>query len=212
MVGSTTIDLEDRYYDSNWVDLPHKPIETRLLYHPDFEQSQGEVTLWVDIFDSKDKNAYNKFDITPSPELEFELRVIIWETEDIPLLDVEGTSDLYMTVIFNGESQATDMHFRCQNGVGSFNWRILLPVKYPCADTNLTVQAYDNDFFSRDDFISSNILNIKNLIEDAYELDVPIKVKITNISSIKIIIMILIPKSERKSPFDLIQKIRTSSG
>lgn len=108
--------------------------------------------------------------------MEFELRVIIWETENIPMLDVEGTSDLYMAVLFNGESQATDMHFRCQNGCGSFNWRIVLPVKYPCTDTLLTVQAFDNDFFTKDDFISSNMLNIRNIIEDVYELDVPIKV------------------------------------
>jgi Ca2+-dependent lipid-binding protein len=181
LVGSTTIDLEDRYYDSNWVDLPHKPIETRLLYHPDFEQSQGEVTLWVDIFDSKDKNAYNKVDITPSPELEFELRLIVWETEDIAMLDVEGTSDIYVTALCNGQSQATDVHFRSQNGVGSFNWRIILPIKYPSSDTNLTIQVFDNDIFARDDFISSNILNIKSLIEDAYELDVPIKVIISYI-------------------------------
>jgi hypothetical protein len=128
------------------------------------------------MFDARDKNAYNKFDITPSPQMELEMRCIIWETEDIPMLDVEGTSDIYMTAVFGGESQATDMHFRCQTGAGSFNWRLLLPVKYPCVDTNLIIQAYDNDFFARDDFISSNMLNIKNLIEDAYELDIPIKV------------------------------------
>jgi hypothetical protein len=170
--------------------MPYKPIETRLLYHPDLEQSQGEISLWVDIFDAKDRNAYEKIDITPSPEMEFELRLIIWETEDIPMLDVEGTSDIYMTALFNGESQATDMHFRCQNGSGSFNWRIVLPVKYPCTNTVLTIQAFDNDFFTQDDFISSNHLNINNILEESYELDVPIKVNFNYFSSIRIIIWI----------------------
>ena len=49
IVGSTIIDLEDRFYDKRWRQFKNKPIETRLLYHPDYEQSQGEITLWIDI-------------------------------------------------------------------------------------------------------------------------------------------------------------------
>ena len=36
LIGYTTIDLEDRYFNSNWRDLKFKPIETRNLRHPDF--------------------------------------------------------------------------------------------------------------------------------------------------------------------------------
>jgi hypothetical protein len=176
LVGSTIIDLEDRFYDSKWRELKDKPIETRILLHPDYEQPQGEITLWIDIYQTGDNSSYKKWDIKPSPEMEFEMRAIIWETEDIPLADVEGTSDLYINLIHGNESQSTDMHFRSQNGVGSFNWRILMPFKFPSVDTMITIQAMDNDFFSKDDFISSNVIDIKNIIEDCYELDIPIKV------------------------------------
>ena len=186
IVGSTIIDLEDRFYDKRWRQFKNKPIETRLLYHPDYEQSQGEITLWIDIYETGDKASYKKWDIEPLPKMEFEMRIIIWETEDIPLADAEGTSDIYINLIHGNESQSTDMHFRSQNGVGSFNWRILIPLIYPSVDTLITIQAMDNDFFSKDDFISSNSINIKNIIEDSYELDIPIKVEFFKISLIKI--------------------------
>ena len=46
-----------------------------------------------------------------------ELRVIIWETKDVPFADIEETSDIYVTV-YTDEKQkkSTDVHFRCQTG------------------------------------------------------------------------------------------------
>jgi hypothetical protein len=180
LVGTTMIDLEDRYFDPIWRDLKEKPIETRTLLHPDFEQPQGEVTLWVDIFEASDNNVYKKVDITPSPESTFELRMIVWETEDIPFMDDEETTDLYMCVIQGNTRESTDTHYRCQTGCGSFNWRILIPVIYPNPDTLVTIQAYDNDLFTRDDFISKYTLDIRSIIEDCYDLDVPIKVSLSH--------------------------------
>jgi hypothetical protein len=176
LVGTTTIDLEDRYFDPAWRDLKEKPIETRLLMHHDFETPQGEVTVWVDMFEAADKNCYKKVDITPTPESTFELRMIIWETEDIPFMDDEETTDLYMVVIQGDKTQSTDTHLRCQTGCGSFNWRVVIPMIYPNPDTQVTIQAYDADLFTRNDFISKYTLDIKNILEDCYDLDIPIKV------------------------------------
>jgi hypothetical protein len=34
LIGETLIDLEDRYFSSDWNAMPMKPIEYRNLYHP----------------------------------------------------------------------------------------------------------------------------------------------------------------------------------
>jgi hypothetical protein len=41
-------------------------------------------------------------------------------------------SDLYFKVAFGmSGTQATDIHFRAQNGKGSFNWRVKFPIELP---------------------------------------------------------------------------------
>lgn len=178
LIGYTRIDVEDRFFDNNWVDMVDKPIEKRMLKHPDIEGVQGWVSLWIECFEKKDRSlAINKKkDISPPPTQELEMRLIVWETEGIPNADVEGTTDMYIVAFIDAaKKQSTDMHFRCQTGRGSFNWRVVLPVSYPTKNSKLQVQVFDNDFFSYDDFISDNTLDIDRLLREVYSLDVPIK-------------------------------------
>ena len=91
-------------------------------------------------------------------------------------MDVEGTSDIYVIgYVDMKDKQSTDVHFRCQTGAGSFNWRMLLPINTPISGNVLTLQVYDNDLFSSDDYICGAKLNIKNLVTIPKILDVPIK-------------------------------------
>jgi len=181
LIGYTEIDIEDRYYDHNWEQLEEKPIEVRPLLHPDIHGDQGYISLWVEVFEKKDKNAVKKWEITPPPNIAIEARVIVWETREIINMDDEGTSDLYVTTFFDVEEKSqTDLHFRCQTGKGSFNWRNLLKVEIPRKGKSsmLNVQVYDKDFFSADDFICSTVINLDKLLREIYEVDVPIKVVI----------------------------------
>ncbi len=116
------------------------------------------------------------WDITPPPVKEFELRIIVWETEDITIADIEETSDIYVTANVNEleKAKSTDVHYRSQNGAGSFNWRILLDIKYPSDYHFLHIKVFDNDFFKHDDYLGGKDFNIKPLIEDVYDLDIPI--------------------------------------
>lgn len=41
--------------------------------------------------------------IQPKPPMDFELRVVIWECEDVPASDIEDTSDLYITACVGNE-------------------------------------------------------------------------------------------------------------
>lgn len=176
IIGETIIDLEDRYFDHKWQGLSNKPVEIRPLIHPDLSGSQGEVYLWLEIFDVEERTTNLPWSIVPEPITPLEAQFVVWETEDMEMLDVEGTSDIYVYgYIDMKEKQSTDVHFRCQTGVGSFNWRMLLPVNTPVSSNTLTIQVYDNDIFCSDDFISGGSLNIRNLVQIPKLLDIPVK-------------------------------------
>lgn len=171
------MDVEDRFYDTNWNDLTYKPIETRNLYHPDFKAPQGFLTMWLEIFDKKDKRSVKPWDIDEPPELKFEMRLVVWKTRDIPNMDVEETSDVYVVGFLDPKkTHMTDTHFRCMNGSASFNWRMLERFDYSPAShlTNLQIQVFDKDIFSADDYICSGVINLKQILDQIYLLDIPI--------------------------------------
>ena len=175
LIGSTSIDLEDRYFNNDWQNLKFKPIETRELNHPDITGQQGRILLWVEIFDKKDSINMTPWQIAPEPISKVELRLVIWETEDMRMMDVEDTSDIYITAyVDQKDKQSTDVHYRCQTGAGSFNWRIVLQLDVPRVNNILTLHAYDKDIFSKDDFISGAEIDLTDIIKVPKDLDVPI--------------------------------------
>ena len=44
-----------------------------------------------------------------------EIRVVIWDTVDVVMMDAEGTSDVYCRSFFDSKEEVheTDTHFRC---------------------------------------------------------------------------------------------------
>ena len=80
------------------------------------------------------------------------------------------------------ESQATDVHYRSLTGEGNFNWRFIFPFDYLAAEEKiviskkesmfswddsitkvpprLTLQVWDADSFSKDDFLGSIMLDL----------------------------------------------------
>jgi hypothetical protein len=157
--------------------MKDKPIEKRILFHPDIEGPQGWISLWVEVFDKAERRDIKKWDISPPPQVEMEMRLIVWETEDTPAADIEDMSDYYVSAfVSNDTKQSTDVHYRCELGKSaSFNWRIVMPITYPSDNTNLNIQLMDNDLFSKDDYVSGNVLNIGRIIKDVYALDIPVK-------------------------------------
>ena len=175
MIGSTSLDLEDRYFNNDWQKLKFKPIEIRNLTHPDISNQQGNISLWVEIFEKSDSINMTPWQICPEPITKVQIRLVIWETEDMRMMDVEDTSDIYVTAFIDPkDKQSTDTHYRCQTGIASFNWRIVLDVDVPRANNKLTINAYDKDILSRDDFISGANIDLKELINIPKDLDVPI--------------------------------------
>ena len=175
LIGTTSIDLEDRYFNNDWQKLKFKPIETRPLTHPDISGQQGNILLWVEIFDKSDSLNMTPWQIAPEPLSKVELRLIIWETEEMRMMDFEDTSDIYVTAFVDQDKkQSTDTHFRCMTGNASFNWRIVMQIDVPRVNNKLTLHCYDKDIFSKDDFISGAEIDLTDIIKIPKDLDVPI--------------------------------------
>ena len=68
----------------------------------------------------KDVKIPKKWDISSIPEQDFELRVIIWETNNVPSADATGTSDVFVRVSLNNldipQVEETDVHTQATRG------------------------------------------------------------------------------------------------
>ena len=87
--------------------------------------------MWVEITqkDSKQSSMEN-MDIRPTPVEMYEMRLVIWKTKDVENMDWEGCSDIFVRAFVDpDDDRITDTHWRCQNGKGSFNYRLNFPVK-----------------------------------------------------------------------------------
>lgn len=169
LIGETSIDLEDRYFSSDWYSIKDKPIEYRQLYHPSSTIPQGTVRLWLDIYPlSTPANQIKEYDITPKPTEDFEIRIAVYGTTIEKKEDYEPR-DFYVRAFFDSnDAKETDTHYRCANGKASYNYRLIFPFQHPRKNQNynLSLQLFDRDFFSSNDIICDTILNLRVPIED----------------------------------------------
>lgn len=123
LIGATKIDLENRLASSEWKALKQKPIEQRTLWNPISTNPQGTLKLWVDILTPQEAAKIPQERICAPLPMEYELRVIIWETRKVIFKD-KNMSDIFIVGYPEGQNpQVTDTHWRCEDGKGLFNWR-----------------------------------------------------------------------------------------
>lgn len=142
LIGSTSVDLEDRYFLAEWRAIQDKPVEFRQIYHPSSAVSQGVLKMWVEILPARcaPEDEEPIWDIKKKPPQEFQVRLVVWDTKDIKMMDAEGTSDAFIRAFFdNDNALESDTHFRCQNGKASFNYRLLFNESLPRKDYRLTI-------------------------------------------------------------------------
>jgi len=98
---------------------------------------------------------------------------VIWEGEDIKMMDVEDTSDAFVRCFFDPRKDAleTDTHYRLQPGKkASWNYRLIWRKEYTFGKQTpylFSIQSYDRDFFKSNDIIGSTQIDFKQLLEDA---------------------------------------------
>jgi hypothetical protein len=170
-IGQTVIDLEDRFFSNKWLSLKEKPIETRPLYSKVTKVPQGGVRLWVEITPLPLRTQLKVKDVSVRPPAEFECRIVVWGTEGVANFDDEGTSDIFIRSWINeAEPKETDTHYRCMNGKGSFNWRMVYPLILTDNMKNTaTVQIWDRDILSKNDFIAEASFSFDSTAKTAWE-------------------------------------------
>ncbi|XP_048364575.1 fer-1-like protein 6 isoform X2 [Sphaerodactylus townsendi] len=146
----------------SWNDIPGvgckmvpEHIETRPIYHRDKPgMEQGRVQMWVDMFPKDMPLPGPPVDISPRKPKGYELRVIIWNTEDVILEDEniftgQKSSDIYVKGWLKGledDRQETDVHYNSLTGEGNFNWRFVFPFHYLPAEKQMVVCKRENIF------------------------------------------------------------------
>ncbi|KAI4905468.1 hypothetical protein NFI96_028100 [Prochilodus magdalenae] len=183
---------------NHWEDFPRvgcklvpEHIETRPLLNPDKPGiEQGRIELWVDMFPKDMPAPGPALDISPRKPKKFELRVIIWNTDEVVLEDDdiftgEKSSDIFVRGWLKGQQedkQDTDVHYHSLTGEGNFNWRFIYPFDYLMAEekiviskkesmfswdeteykipARLNIQVWDADHFSADDFLGAIELDL----------------------------------------------------
>ena len=84
--------------------------------------------------------------------------------------------DLFVTCEFNGEVKDTDVHYRVESGDGSFNWRMIYPLKLPVLNSTLTFKVYDKSLVGKNSYLAIGDKNIGGYIQEAYENEIQVKV------------------------------------
>jgi hypothetical protein len=73
--------------------------------------------LWVEINDAeaRPEDQERLWNISPKPPTQMTLRLCIFKTKEIKMMDDEGTSDVYIRAFFDSRKDAleTDTHYRC---------------------------------------------------------------------------------------------------
>nr|DBA23997.1 TPA: hypothetical protein GDO54_011707 [Pyxicephalus adspersus] len=170
--GKTVFEQDDEQVESyehlalkvlhSWQEIPGigcklvpEHIETRPLYHRDKPGiEQGRIQMWIDMFPTDLPLPGPPVDISPRKPKGYELRIIIWNTEDVILEDEniftgQKSSDIYVKGWLKGiedDSQETDVHYNSLTGEGNFNWRFVFPFHYLPAEKQVVVSKRENIF------------------------------------------------------------------
>ncbi|XP_052647711.1 fer-1-like protein 4 isoform X4 [Harpia harpyja] len=192
------------YVLQHWEEMPGygyklvpEHVEIRSLYNTENPGLvQGSLHMWIDMFPN-DVPIPPPVNIKPRLPVSYELRVIIWNTDDVILDDVnpvtgEPSSDIYVKSWIKGldhDKQETDVHFNSLTGEGNFNWRFIFRFNYLPTEKEITykkkdsvfsveesefrepavlvLQVWDYDRISANDFLGSIELKLHDMVRAA---------------------------------------------
>jgi hypothetical protein len=153
---------------------------------------QGKLEMWIDIFRYNELLQPKPVDIKPPEPVKLQLRVVIKNTKEVYLDDVnplngERTSDIYVKGWVGDtqiDLQKTDTHFKSRTGEGNFNWRFVFDFEYLLDEKKVVVnnqswfgkikykeepilhlEVWDADYLTKDDFIGQIKFNLLSFMQ-----------------------------------------------
>lgn len=154
VIGSTVIDLEDRWHSDKWQaeSKRHRiPVENRPLqyYYGGRSKNMGSIEMWVDMVSTLDATQKKFYDLKKVDALMVEIRIVIWGMKHIPMHD-EETIDITSNCVLEcstyggtDHTQQTDTHFGSKDGHAVFNWRIVYTqIKLPTVSCMTSINVY----------------------------------------------------------------------
>jgi predicted small metal-binding protein len=146
------------------------PIEFREIYHPQKNAAQGILEMFTEILTIQDAAKIPMSKIENVHKETYEIRIIIWETRDIPLVD-GGSVDIFLKCTFDPTgwsedevTKETDTHMSSKDGYGQFNWRMKFDLTVPCEFPRLKFKVLDAGL-AADEAIGETTLSLKSTIK-----------------------------------------------
>uniref|UniRef100_A0A8C3NHD2 Uncharacterized protein n=1 Tax=Geospiza parvula TaxID=87175 RepID=A0A8C3NHD2_GEOPR len=151
-----SLDVEHKalYVLQHWKEMPgygYKLVPEHVVFA--LFSRQGSLHMWIDMFPN-DVPAPPPVSVKPRLPVSYELRVIIWNMDNVILDDVnpvtgEPSSDIYVKSWIKGldhDKQETDVHFNSLTGEGNFNWRFIFRFNYLPTEKEITYKKKDSVF------------------------------------------------------------------
>ena len=152
------------------VDQIMVPIEFRELMHPNKQQVQGILECWTEIITQEDSRKIPFSKMKKQQAQLYEIRVVIWETRNIPLTDGDKV-DMFIKCTYDPTgwsedevTKSTDTHMNSKDGKGVFNYRMKFDLKIPCEFPRLKFQVFDSGVM-QDEAIGETTMSLKNTLK-----------------------------------------------
>ncbi|EPR62810.1 putative heat shock protein DNAJ pfj4 [Toxoplasma gondii TgCatPRC2] len=196
-IGSTCIDLEERWFSKEWQKSMSKnqvPMEYRPLKQMPSGSFKGTVEMWVELMDFQKAGEVPKFDLQSPAATEVEIRVIVWGARNLnfkalgkDFVDAMIRCNLDCTGYRGSQpiAQQTDVHYYSKTGAAIFNWRMVYSrVVMPVSTCVLQIAAYDNRNMGESPFIGEVNLELRRYLERVAStlnsIDVDAELKLIN--------------------------------
>lgn len=180
LIGSTSIDVERRFFDGRLDKYQDSPLEKRQLITSTGDNA-GYVLLWVDIV--KKVAAKIPWDITPRPPVKLFMRIVIWEVYKVFLTSETGASDLYVAVAIPefDQEQKTDVHYRADSGSACFNWRTefsyTIDENFNYEHSKIDIKVYDKELVKQDEFKADVEIDFQEVLKKFVETGIAVSMK-----------------------------------
>ena len=148
------------------------PVEYRPLYKPGVKTAQGIIEMFVEILPQFRAKITPPAKIERPPPQEYEMRLIIWETRNLPYENGKKRIDAMIKVSYDPEGyleddiqKETDCQLCCMDGKAEFNWRMKFNLTIPCTFSRLTFDVLDFNAFSSNEALCSCTISVQRLLK-----------------------------------------------